>query len=98
MSQVRIYKPTKNAMQSGNGNMRWWIIEFEPEQPLTTDALMGWSGSGDTGRQVRLKFESKEAAIAFATEKNLPYQVQTFKKRHPSPKNYSDNFSFTRRV
>jgi len=98
MSEARIYKPAKNAMQSGTANSKRWIVEFEPEQGLTPDPLMGWSGSGDPTRQVRLKFDTKEAAISFAKENKLPYQVQDFKKRRIVPKNYAENFSYTRRI
>ena len=66
MTDVRIFKPSKTAMQSGRNNVKRWVLEFEPGGPKQTDHLMGWIGSGDTTAQVRLKFDSKEEAVAFA--------------------------------
>ncbi|WP_369015654.1 NADH dehydrogenase ubiquinone Fe-S protein 4, partial [Escherichia coli] len=28
---ARIYKPSRNAMQSGVGKTRFWVFEYEPE-------------------------------------------------------------------
>jgi hypothetical protein len=96
MTDVRIFKPSKTAMQSGRNNVKRWVLEFEPGGPKQTDHLMGWIGSGDTTAQVRLKFDSKEEAVAFAKKNGLSARVQDPKKRRIRPKNYSDNFSFHR--
>ncbi len=98
MTEVCIYKPTKTAMQSGHGNTRDWVLEFEPGAPKVTDPLMGWIGSADTRGQVRLRFGSKEEAIAFAIKHGLDYGVQEPRTRRIRPKSYADNFSFRRRV
>lgn len=93
--QVRIYRPAKNAMQSGKGKSKSWVLEYEPAAPKLADDLMGWVGSNDTTQQVRLSFDSAEQAVAFATKRGLSYQVieDTVKKPVP-PKNYADNFRF----
>ena len=96
MTDVRIYKPSKTAMQSGRRNVLSWVLEFEPGEAKQTDPLMGWIGSGDTRAQVQLKFDSKEEAVAFAKKNGLSARVQNPKKRRIKPKNYSDNFSFQR--
>ncbi len=95
MADVRIYQPTKNAMQSGRANTRKWVVEYEPAL-VETDPLMGWVGSSDTRGQLRLRFATKEAAIAYATKKGLDYRVQEPRKRRVRPKNYSANFAFDR--
>ena len=59
--RARIYKPAKNAMQSGKARTKQWVLEYEPESPRTIDPLMGWTSSSDTQSQVRLRFESREA-------------------------------------
>ncbi|MCX7346697.1 MAG: ETC complex I subunit, partial [Alphaproteobacteria bacterium] len=59
---VRIYKPARNAMQSGKGKSQDWILEFEASAPRTTDPLMGWTSSGDTRQQVKLRFETCDLA------------------------------------
>jgi hypothetical protein len=93
MTECRIYQPTKNAMQSGRANLGKWVLEYEPGEARRADPLMGWIGSGDTNGQVKLKFNSKEEAIAFASKKGLSYSVQVPKKRTIQPKNYSENYS-----
>ena len=96
MVEVRIYQPAKTAMQSGRGNVRNWVLEFEPAARKKTDSLMGWVGSADTQGQVKMRFTSKEEAIDFAERKGLRYSVAEPKKRRVQPKNYSDNFAFNR--
>ena len=96
MTDVRIYKPSKTAMQSGRRNVLSWVLEFEPGEAKQTDPLMGWIGSGDTRAQVQLKFDSKEEAVAFAKKNNLIVHIQDPKSRRIRHKNYADNFSFHR--
>ena len=98
MSEVRIYLPAQNAMQSGlRGNCSKWTIEFIPSAPSSADPLMGWIGSSDTQKQVRLKFDSKEEAVAYAKSKGLSYEIQEPKPRKFHIKNYANNFAFSRR-
>lgn len=96
MNDVRIYKPTKSAMQSGHRNTRDWVLEFEPGAAKVTDPLMGWTGSTDTKGQVRIPFPSKEDAVDFAKKNGLAYRVQKSRTRHIKLKNYADNFGFRR--
>jgi len=96
MSGARIYQPAKTAMQSGRGNTRKWLLEFESGSPQKIDALMGWAGSGDTLGQVHMKFATKEDAVAFATRNAIPYSVEEPKERRLRPKNYAANYSYYR--
>ena len=96
MTEVRIYKPAKNAMQSGRQNVKRWVLEFEPEHAKETDPLMGWIGSGDTRQQVHLRFDSKEDAVAFAKKNGLAVRIQEPRSRRIRPKNYAENFGFRR--
>ena len=93
---VRIYKPTKTAMQSGEGRTREWILEHEPAAPRQIDPLMGWTSSTDTRQQVTLAFESKEEAIQYAIRNGLAYTVIEPTPRKPLRKAYADNFKFGR--
>lgn len=94
---ARIFRPTKNAMQSGRaGNMALWVLEFEPSDAKKVDSLMGWSGSADTRNQLRLRFESKEDAVAYADRNGLSYSVVEPQDRAIKPKNYADNFAYNR--
>lgn len=98
--RARIYRPARNAMQSGQAKTKGWVLEFSPEERRKIDPLMGWTGSGDTQRQVRLTFETKEAAIAHADRNGIPYQVTEPKKRAHILRRggYGDNFSHDRRT
>jgi len=40
--RVRIFKPAKNAMQSGTNNIKKWKMEFETRERWE-NPLMGWS-------------------------------------------------------
>ena len=93
--QARIFRPARNAMQSGPaGNTKTWVLEYEPQSPKQADHLMGWLGSNDMVQQVRLKFHSVEDAVAYAKRHNLDCQLQAEPKKPFRPKNYADNFKF----
>jgi hypothetical protein len=92
--KVRIYKPSKNAMQSGLGRTHSWVLEYEATSRRGPESLMGWTASGDTLNQVRLKFDSKEAAMAFAQGKGWEFTVATGHERIVRPRNYADNFRY----
>jgi hypothetical protein len=71
---------------------REWVVEFEPESPRVPDPLMGWIGSSDTRSQVRLSFESRDEAIAYAARHGLSYRVIEPHQRQIRPKSYAENF------
>ena len=96
MATVRIYRPARNAMQSGRANMKRWLLEFDPAEAQEADQLMGWAGSGDTNRQLKLWFATEEEAVAFAQKKGLAYRVEAPHERVVKIKTYADNFAFTR--
>ena len=73
--RARIYQPAKTAMQSGTAKTHLWVLEFAPASEREVDPLMGWTSSSDTQSQVRLRFESREAAETYATEKGIEYDV-----------------------
>ena len=93
---ARIYRPAKTAMQSGRRNTQRWILEFEAEKAPEIDPLMGWTSSGNMDTQVRLYFDTKEEAIAYAQRNNIPHQVFDEHERAPKDQAYSDNFAYDR--
>jgi len=93
---VRIYRPAKTAMQSGLGNTRRWVLEFEPAQAQTNDPLMGWVGKGETTNQVKLRFHTKEEALAHAKRQGWTARVMEPAKRSHRIKAYADNFAFNK--
>lgn len=96
MTEVRIYRPAKTAMQSGHRNTRLWVMEFEPAGPKEIDPLMGWTGSRDTQGQVRLRFANKEEAVAYAERHGHSYRIVDPHVRRIRPKSYAENFRFDR--
>ncbi|MFL1460850.1 NADH dehydrogenase ubiquinone Fe-S protein 4 [Roseococcus sp. DSY-14] len=95
--QVRIYQEPRPATQSGRARSQGWMLRFAPMEKLRIDPLMGWSGSGDTLKQVTLEFPTPEAAIAWCEAKGLSWEVEPAPKPAPiKPKVYADNFRFGR--
>jgi hypothetical protein len=92
--KVRIYKPSKNVMQSGRARTQGWVLEYEPETPRQPEPLMGWTAAGDTLGQVRLHFASVEDAVAYAHKKGWGYTVLPAHERRVVPRNYVDNFKY----
>ncbi len=88
---VRIFRPAKSSMQSGKAG-RNWMLEYDATSAKRADPLMGWQGSADTLTQLKLKFDSKEAAIAYAVAKNLDYVVQEEQPRVLKIQTYAENF------
>ena len=96
MAAVRIYRPTKTAMQSGRRQTRAWILEYEPASRREPDPLMGWSSAHDTLNEVRLHFATLEEAVAFADKRGLDYAIITPQPRVEKQKSYADNFRYDR--
>jgi hypothetical protein len=91
MKKAKIYIPTKTAMQSGRGNIKKWILEFEVRDP-TVEPLMGWESSDDTLSEVKLEFFTKEQALDYAKKNNIEYKLIEIKKKNFVIKSYADNF------
>jgi hypothetical protein len=89
---ARIYRPAKTAMSSGQARAQRWVLEYEPERPKTIEPLMGYTSSDDMKSQIRLEFDSKEAAVAYAERNGIEYQVFEPKDRVRPAISYSDNF------
>ncbi len=92
MTKARIYKPAKTAMQSGRAGTRLWVLEFEPAEKKANDPVMGWAGSGDMQSQIRLEFETREEAEAYARRKGLEFVVREAQTPKPKYRAYADNF------
>lgn len=94
---ARIYQPSKTAMQSGFGNTKEWVLDFDPEEPRSVEPLMGWTSSGDMRQQLRLRFATKDEAVAYCERHGVAYQVSETKTPSRRGMSYSDNFAFKRR-
>ena len=83
-------------MQSGDAQAEKWTLEYEPEVAPSADPLMGYTSSTDMRRQLRLEFDGRDQAIAYAERNGIPYQVFEAHERAPKKLSYSDNFRFGR--
>ncbi len=94
---ARIFRPARAATQSGRARTKAWVLVFEADAARTIEPLMGWTSSSDMTSQVKLSFDTKDEAIAYAEKHGLPYRVD-----EPAPRterqglSYSDNFKSTR--
>jgi hypothetical protein len=92
MTIARISELERRTTQSGKANAGKWLLEFERQQPLRADPLTGWNGSGDTSPQVRINFETKDAAIAYCDKHRLQYHVVAAPPVRLKLQAYADNF------
>jgi len=95
--RVRIFKPSKNAMQSGSSNTKKWKLEFETRERWE-NALMGWASSGDPLSNMQIDFENKEDAAAFCEKNGWTWFVEEPIEREMKPKSYGANFSWNKRT
>jgi len=94
--KAKIYRPAKNAMQSGRGGLKKWCLDYTPSEARFSDPLMGWTGSNDMTSQVSLSFDDKDGAVAYCEANGIDYRVSEPKERRLNLKAYSDNFSYSR--
>jgi NADH dehydrogenase (ubiquinone) Fe-S protein 4 len=94
---ARIYRPSKNAMQSGSATTKRWKIEFETRERWE-NPLMGWASSGDPLSNMQIDFATKEEAITFANKHGYPYFIEIPNDREPKAKSYALNFAWKKRT
>jgi hypothetical protein len=95
---AKIHRPSRNPMQSGQRKTNEWVVEFEPETPFRSkDPLMGWTRSADTNSQVRLEFDTREAAIEYCVRHKIPHRVIEPREPIRRPKSYAANFNTSRK-
>ncbi len=93
---AKIYQPARNAMQSGQGKTNRWLLEYDAEAPRQADPLMGWTSSGDMKQQLKMRFATRDQAIAYAERNGIAYYVENPRAPTPKRKSYSDNFKWGR--
>ena len=92
MTTARIIEEQRKTTQSGKAKVGRWTLEFERKEPLRPDPLTGWAGSGDTETQVRLSFDTKDEAIAYAKSKGLHFHLVPAPPVQLKLQAYADNF------
>jgi ETC complex I subunit conserved region len=96
-TRARIFQRPKTATQSGTAGTADWMLHFEPGERERNDPLIGWWGNRDTKGQVRLRFDTREEAVAFAEQNGIAYDVEIPPRKHGIvPKSYADNFRYNR--
>jgi hypothetical protein len=92
--KVKIFRPTKSAMQSGKRNTKKWLMEPVEEKNIRSiSPVTGWVSASNTSSQLGFVFESKEEAIKFAEKSEFEYEVEEPKNLLIAKKSYSANFT-----
>lgn len=89
MADVRIYKPSKNVMQSAPNAEDRWIVQYLGSKKYVTDPVMGWTSSSNVKTHMSMSFDTKEEAIAYCEKKNLSYEVSKPAKRKVQIRSYA---------
>ena len=92
MTTARIIEQQRGTTQSGKAKAGRWTLEIERTEALKPDPLTGWAGSGDTETQLRLSFDSKDEALAYARSKGLEVHVVPAAPVRLKLQAYADNF------
>ena len=89
---ARLFQRSKNAMQSGKARADEWVLQFESSRARRPDPLTGWSGGADTQSQVTIRFDTLEAAKAYADREGISYHVVPPAEPKLKIQSYADNF------
>jgi len=97
--KVRIFRPAKNAMQSGMQNTKKWKIEFDTRERWE-NPTMGWGSTGDPLSNVStaLSFKTKDEAITFVERQGWSCFVDEVPEKRLGPKSYGKNFAWNLRT
>ena len=94
---IKIYKPSKTAMQSGLGKTKQWLAEYLSNEETVKDNLMGWNSSIDTKSQIKVFFDTRDQAVEWAKNNNFQYFVEEPKIRKVKIKSYASNFDMNKK-
>lgn len=97
--RVRVYKPSRNPMQSGVQNMKEWRIEFNLKEKWE-NPTMGWGSTADPLSNVAgwMKFKHKDDAIAFCHRQGWRVtEVNDANEKTVPQRNYGDNYEWSSR-
>ena len=94
---ARIFMPAKTAMSSGLARTQNWVLEYEPSAPRAIEPLMGYTTSSDMTSQIRLVFETRQEAVAYAERNGINFRVAEPHHRKRRAMSYSDNFRTDRK-
>ncbi len=75
MVDVRIYKPSRNVMQSASNGEDRWIVTYNKAEKKQVDPIMGWTSSSQVNSQMEMVFESLDEAKKYCNNKKVSYIV-----------------------
>lgn len=90
--KVIISKPTKSAMQSGDGGDKWQINFIRPVNSRYREEMMARTSSNNMLNEICLSFNNLEEAERFAKDHNYEYEIVVPKARRLIKRSYADNF------
>ena len=93
MLKFRIFRPAKNAMQSGKKNTQKWLMLPIEGNIRSINPLTGWTSASNTTSQFKYEFATKEEAINFATKSKFEFEVEEPHLPDVKPKSYTSNFT-----
>jgi hypothetical protein len=97
MADARIFQARKSAMQSGRGKAGRWVLQIASSAERTSDPLMGWTSVDDMSGQIKMTFDTRAQAVAFAKREGLTFSVEEARERKRLVKSYAENFSTDRK-
>ena len=97
MSHARIFQSRKSAMQSGRAKSGKWVLQMASTAGRSADPLMGWTSVDDMSGQIKMTFDTRAHAVAFAKREGLTFTVEEARERKRLVKSYSENFSSDRK-
>ena len=97
--RARIFRPARNAMQSGNFNTKLWQVELDTRERWENPAI-GWCSNADplSNISMSLSFKTKKDAVAFVKRQGWNYYVDEIKEKQTKPKSYAANFAWNKRT
>jgi hypothetical protein len=95
---AKIYQPEPSAMTSGRATAGIWVLEYQSTQPRVIDPLTGNTRNSDTRAQLKMTFDTRDAAVAYAKANQIPHRVVDRPKSKRIPRSYSENFDYDRKL
>lgn len=95
--RVRIFKVSKNAMQSGTNATQKWRMEWDAWERWE-NPLMGWTSTGDPLSNTIVEFSDLEDAIAYCEKNRWNYEIEHPQKLRRLKKSYGANYSWNKRT
>ncbi len=92
---ARIYKEKKSITQSAPFEGKW-ILEFIPSpEGVYVSGTMNWNASTDVNKQIKLKFDTVDAAKSYAEEHGVTIifeSEESLNSKKITKKSYLENF------